>query len=511
MRATLESRLRAIESTDNRNTTPVLPSLDREFYRERPVDYCRDVLHVHLTPRQEEIARWIRKPPYKVLVKSAHHVGKSFLAGCLVNWWFDCHWPGIVLTTAPSDKQVKNILWKEVRRVRRNAGLDCSCFLPKASRMETSEDHFAFGLTARDRTGFQGQHEVAVLILFDEAEGIELEFWDAAETMLQGEYYGFMAMYNPYLSSGPAVDAERSPDFHVETMSALDHPNIAAELRNQQAPYPAAIRLQWVREALHRWADPAEADTPGAIQFDGRWYLPQGKGEAAILGRRPTSGINAVFPEYLFDEACRRTLPWPNPGRLQIGVDVAWEGDDDTALHVQKGGISLHHESFHGQNPTRTAERAMSLANTWGAAVGYADPRRQVVIAVDNIGIGGGVFSNILESGWKRAIGVNSWAALTERTDYPDLRSALWFGFAEECRAGNIALGGLSKQSLNDLRTELTAPVYWLDVRGRRKVEPKLETKARIGRSPDNADAILLAYANVGRMDEREIGRVEVP
>ena len=91
------------------------------------------------------------------------------------------------------------------------------------------------------------------------------------------------------------------------------------------------------------------------------------------------------------------------------------------------------------------------------------------------------------------------------------MRSALWFGFAEECRAGNIALGGLSKQSLNDLRTELTAPVYWLDVRGRRKVEPKLETKARIGRSPDNADAILLAYANVGRMDEREIGRVEVP
>ena len=33
-----------------------------------------------------------------------------------------------------------------------------------------------------------------------------------------------------------------------------------------------------------------------------------------------------------------------------------------------------------------------------------------------------------------------------------------------------------------------------LDPAGRRKVEPKEETKEKIGRSPDDADALLLAY-----------------
>lgn len=490
-----------------------MTATQREYYQFRPAEYCDEVLKVRLTGKQQKIARLLCKPPYKVLVKSAHTVGKSFLAACLVNWWFDCFWPGVVLTSAPSAEQVKNILWKEVRRVRVNAGLDTTCFLPKACRMEQSVDHFAFGFTARDRTGFQGHHEVAVLIIFDEAEGIDIEFWDAAQTMLQGDRYGFLAIYNPYLSSGPAVDAERSGAYHVETMSALEHPNIQSELRNERPLYPAAVRLQWVKDRLEEWSDPAEPGQPGAIEFCGKWYLPQAKAEAAILGRRPTSGINAVFPEYLFDKAVEQKLAWPNNGRLQIGVDVAWEGNDDTAFHVQKGGVSIYHEAFHGQNPTRTAQKAMSLALMLGSELGFSDPRRQVVIAVDGVGIGAGVVSDILEDGWRLVVNVNTWASLAEsgRTDYPDLRSALWFGFALECKRGNIALGGVSKQALNDLRRELTAPIYWLDLRGRRKVEPKLETKERIGRSPDNADATLLAFCNCGGQDERILGHVQVP
>jgi hypothetical protein len=53
--------------------------------------------------------------------------------------------------------------------------------------------------------------------------------------------------------------------------------------------------------------------------------------------------------------------------------------------------------------------------------------------------------------------------------------------------------------------------VYWIDVRGRRVVEPKDETKKRLGRSPDSADAALLAFANVGPTDERVMGRIVVP
>src|SRR5262249_47717382 len=41
---------------------------------------------------------------------------------------------------------------------------------------------------------------------------------------------------------------------------------------------------------------------------------------------------------------------------------------------------------------------------------------------------------------------------------------------------------------------QLLAPAWELDAAGRRKVEPKDETKEKIGRSPDDADAFNLAH-----------------
>jgi hypothetical protein len=52
--------------------------------------------------------------------------------------------------------------------------------------------------------------------------------------------------------------------------------------------------------------------------------------------------------------------------------------------------------------------------------------------------------------------------------------------------------------------------VYTLDLRARRVVEQKIKTKERLGRSPDDADSVLLAYASVGSASERVAGRVRV-
>jgi hypothetical protein len=493
------------------------PSQEPEVidWSRNPVGYCEHVLGVRLTDKQAEIARSLLDPPYKVLVRAAHNVGKSFLAACLVNWAFDSFHPGIVLTTAPTDRQVKDILWKEIRTLRVTAAvrgkLASGTFLqPKSCRMETTANHFAHGFTARDADRFQGHHSSFVFIVFDEAEGIDPIFWEAAEPMLGGVRYGFLGMYNPTSQSGPTVDAERSGSFTVHTMNCLDHPNIAKDLAGvTDGIISSAIRLSRLVEMMESWSEPADAATPGAVQLAGKWYLPGPVAQARLLGRRPTAGFNAVFPEYLFEEAIKRTLPLTGP--LQIGVDPAWFGDDWTAIHVRKGGVSLWHESFNGQDTVRTTDRVESLTLTWGSAFGMNDPRGEVIVAVDAVGIGAGVFDQFRQRRFRRAVAVNTVRVLPEREDYPNLRSALWFGFALECKRGNVALGGLSKDVLADLRRELTAPVYEMDIRGRRLVESKDVTKERIGRSPDNADACLLAYANVGGQSERIMGHVEVP
>jgi hypothetical protein len=47
--------------------------------------------------------------------------------------------------------------------------------------------------------------------------------------------------------------------------------------------------------------------------------------------------------------------------------------------------------------------------------------------------------------------------------------------------------------------------------RGQRVVEKKEDTKARLKRSPDEADAVLLAYSNVSPGVERIVGRLPIP
>jgi hypothetical protein len=48
------------------------------------------------------------------------------------------------------------------------------------------------------------------------------------------------------------------------------------------------------------------------------------------------------------------------------------------------------------------------------------------------------------------------------------------------------------------LAADLTSPTYKLDSRGRRVVEPKQETKKRLGRSPDRGDMALLTLVPAG-------------
>ena len=480
---------------------------DYSRYQGRPLDYIREVLHQTLTPDQEHLVNLTQTPPFKVLCKAAHNVGKSFLAACLVNYRFDCYRPGIVLTTAPTDKQVRDILWKEVRRLRGRRG---GFRGPKMARLESAPDHFAHGLTARDADAFQGQHDAGVFIIFDEAEGIEGEFFDAAETMLGGDSYGMLAIYNPTTTTARTAEEERQPGWLQHTLSALNHPNIAAELAGRPPPVPNAIRLARLEEQLVKWSEEIPGPEPGAVELRGRWYRPGLVAQARLLGVRPARGFDAVWPEWAVERA--ETIELPAQGPLQIGADIAWYGDDASAFHVRRGGCSLHHESHNGWESTQNADRLKALAADFGPPHGV-EPRR-VVIAVDTVGFGAGTYDILRRDGFA-AVAVNVAATAPEPLNpddpgFPNLRGALWFGLAEEAGKGNVSWVRLPREIKAELRRQLTAVRYSLNPRGQRVVEDKLDTKARLKRSPDDADAVLLAFCNVAVIPERLIGRVPI-
>lgn len=477
--------------------------------------YVRDVLKATLTPDQERIAAAFHQPPYRVMVKSGHGIGKSWLAAAVTSWWYDTRNPSVAVTTAPTQRDVYDILWAEVRLQRQRAGRPDTFVGPAIAEMRTSQDHYAKGFTARSGESFQGRHPPRMLIVFDEAEGIDSIFWDTANTMFHADgNHLWLAILNPTTTTSQsyqeenAVGPDGQPKWHVFSISSLDHPNIAAELAGLPPVVPGAVSLSQVKDWLADWFEPINAgdiDPTRDIEFppgSAQWYRPGPEGEARALGRRPSAGTYGVWSEQLWRRAAEPQNPLTPTLRdmPQIGCDVARYGDDKTEIHVRVGGVSYHHEEHSGWSTVRTADRLAELADEWTAWANSRRPRQaqpltvQVVpIKIDDTGVGGGV-TDILISRRYNAVAVNAAETASSNDRYPRVRDEMWFVVAERARAGTLDLSRLPKRTLAKLRSQALAPQWAPTVDGRRQVEPKKDTKKRIGRSPDGMDAVNLAY-----------------
>ncbi len=464
----------------------------RRRYQHAPVAYGRHELKLNWWRKQREVARALLNHQ-RVLVRASHSVGKTHLAGGLVNWFYDISNPGIVLTTAPTSQQVKDLLWAEVRKQRRQR----DDLYPKAPRMETAPDHYAVGYTARDSDAFQGRHEERLFIVFDEAVGIAAEFWEGADGMLtSGEHNRFLAIYNPTETASAAYDEEQIDGNHVIQISALDHPNIYAELRGWKPPIPQAVSLAWVQERIDRWTERIDADDAGPDDVEwppksGAWYRPGPLFESRVMGRWPTTATSAVWSEAVFSAASTASLDEPDV-IPEIGCDVARFGDDYTSIHTRRGVVSLAHETHNGWDNVRVAERLMEIAGHLGDRTGCE--RHTIPLKVDDDGVGGGVVDYLRNHGYN-VQPVNAGSTALDPSRYRNRRSEMWFDVMNLSKDGRLDLSRLDRVSLGNIRRQCMAPKWKVIAGGMREVEPKDQTKKRLRRSPDDADAMNLAYA----------------
>lgn len=114
------------------------------------------------------------------------------------------------------------------------------------------------------------------------------------------------------------------------------------------------------------------------------------------------------------------------------------------------------------------------------------------MIVVDDVGVGGGVTDRLREVGEFKVRPFNGAAKARAHREYPNRRSEVWFDFADQ-------LEDVDVDTDDQLAADLVAPRYTVDSRGRRVVEAKEQTKRRLGRSPDRADAVLMTFAVAAR------------
>jgi len=131
-------------------------------------------------------------------------------------------------------------------------------------------------------------------------------------------------------------------------------------------------------------------------------------------------------------------------------------------------------------------------------------------VKVDSIGIGFGVIGelrNAKNRGEHQAqvIAVNVANAASKPDKFMNLRAELWWELGRglsESRGWDLA----AMDNADTTVAQLLEPRWDVDPKGRIRVEPKDEIRKRLGRSPDNADALLLAFYAAGRTRVRWLG-----
>src|SRR5262249_14204019 len=154
---------------------------------------------------QKQILRLLHEPPYRVLVPAAHDTGKTFVAAVAALYWFFSYDPGLVLTTAPTERDVIDLLWAEVRLLAQKAGLALPGLAPSAPLMMDSPEHYAKGYVSRKGQGFQGRHRPRMLFIFDEANDVDALHWVTARTMADPDQgCAWLAIFNPTSTTSQA-------------------------------------------------------------------------------------------------------------------------------------------------------------------------------------------------------------------------------------------------------------------------------------------------------------------
>lgn len=183
-------------------------------------------------------------------------------------------------------------------------------------------------------------------------------------------------------------------------------------------------------------------------------------------------------------------------GFKQVGLDVARFGRDKSIYLLRDGGLIVK---------VKESEKMDTMALVgWSSEEIRKD--RPELVAVDVIGIGAGVFDRLDELTYDDdgeyspgIVGVNvgeSPSSDSAKKQFHNLRAEIYWTLREKFRPQD----GRSRISIPDdpdLKRELQELRYRISSERKIRIEEKEKMKERIGRSPDKADALALAFADV--------------
>jgi hypothetical protein len=185
-----------------------------------------------------------------------------------------------------------------------------------------------------------------------------------------------------------------------------------------------------------------------------------------------------------------------------IGLDVAQGGDDCTVLAARHGG-------WYAPLVRKSGRDTRDGSAVAAAVVALRRDRCPVVVDIGG-GWGGDTVARLKDNGIP-VRGFNGANASTAKTRDGQLtffnrRAEAWWRMREELDPGQDGGSILALPADASIKADLAAPRWELTTRGI-KIEDKDEIRKRLGRSPDEGDAIVMCLSEGARAAAAELRR----
>ncbi|MDA1828515.1 DEAD/DEAH box helicase family protein [Bacillus cereus group sp. BY25LC] len=448
-----------------------------EIYVDDPVAFVEDILGVEPDPWQKEVLNDIANHSH-VSVRSGQGVGKTAMESWICIWFLCCRPYPKIICTAPTKQQLYDVLWAEIAKWLNSSQVkDLLKWTKTKIYMKGFEDRwFATAKTATRPENMQGFHEDYMLFIADEASGIADDIMEAILGTLSGSENKLFMCGNPTKTSGVFFDS------HNKDRSLYKSHKVSSE----DSPRTSKKNIDMLKKKYGEGSDVYRVRVEGEF--------PRGEADAFIsLETAEAARMREVYKvEVIANEEEESSVIEiiPDTAVIEIGCDVARFGSDETIIATRRGWKVLPLQVHHQRDTMYVSGLLVQEAKkyfSWCERTG-----KRIPIRIDDTGVGGGVTDRL-----KEVVAENDYPidvipinfGSKGNAEYACIVSVMYGHFKDNC------LEFVSIPDDEDLIAQLSVRKYQINSDGRIKIEPKKAMKDRGLKSPDRAEAVVMAFA----------------
>ena len=436
-------------------------------WKHSPLAFVNDIIDVTPSEQQIDYLNKVAKTK-RLTIRSGHGTGKDASTAWVIMWFMCTRAYAKVACTAPTARQLSDILWSELSKWFRKSKISEEFIIQKDKifQKDNPKEWWCRAISvsakaskeeqAETLAGLHGDH---LLLIIDEASGVHDPVYIPLEGALTQEDNKVVLIGNMTRNHGYFYDTH----FH------------------------AMIKKNW--ERLH-W----DSRKSSNVTKEYPEYMAQKYGEDSNVFR-----IRVAGDPPLDDEKTFIPLAWAQQcigndfienleDPLYLNVDVARYGEDKSIILPRRGMIIKPWEMH----------QKMSTAELGGHVLADFREMEADGIAIDEIGVGAGTIDWLkkIPEAQKYVFGVNVANSSSNIKRWHRLRDELWWRTRENCQKGAYSFPCSNREEeamSNELCNELSCLCYDFDNNGAYQIESKKAAKLRGIASPNIADALVIS------------------